>query len=91
MLPHLIHLDNDIQAPAARGWLMYDFKQYFSPKLQVTMMMFLVFLATFWDVLLPSTNNLLAIPRLPRSSSASMMARRCWVRRTWEVWPAVTD
>ena len=35
VLPHLIHLDNSIQAPAARRWLMEDFKQYFSPQLQV--------------------------------------------------------
>ena len=35
VLPHHIHLDNDIQAPAARRWLMEDFKQYFSPQLQV--------------------------------------------------------
>ena len=54
-------------------------------------MIFLIFLATLWVGLLPSTNHLHAMPRLPRSSSGSLMARRCWVRRSWEVWPAVTD
>ena len=42
-------------------------------------MIFLIFLATLWLGLLPSTNHLHAMPRLPRSSSSSLMARRCWV------------